>query len=210
MRVKSVARDEPDNGVFRQRSREACQVVAVAGDSALHDHAHAGPQPRPRRRPPGPLTVFPILGRPGQLAYRSFTQAIELGAFVKELDGGASVGDLRLENPTDLALLVYEGEEVLGAQQNRSFDASVLVAAGHGANLHVSCVEHGRWDSRRHGEHFAPVSAGRRSRAAPHQAPRGQPPCRRGRHARAPTRARSGARSASASTTTGWTPRATP
>ncbi len=104
----------------------------------------------------GPLTVFPLVGPAGALQYRAFTQAIELGALVKELDGGASVGELRLENPTDLALLVYEGEEVLGAQQNRSFDTSVLVGAGRGANLHVTCVEHGRWDSRRHGEHFAP------------------------------------------------------
>ena len=102
----------------------------------------------------GPLAVFPVLGSTGNLAYRSFARAIDHGAFVKELDGGASVGSLHLENPTDLALLVYEGEEVLGAQQNRSFDASFLVAAGGRVDVPVSCVEQGRWDGRRHGEHF--------------------------------------------------------
>ena len=43
---------------------------------------------------------------------------------------GAAVSRLSVENPTDLPLLVYEGEEVLGAQQNRTFDFSVLVPAG--------------------------------------------------------------------------------
>ena len=92
-----------------------------------HDLTLAAPQVA------GPLAVFPVLGRTGKLAYRSFARAIDHGAFVKELDGGASVGNLHLENPTDLALLVYEGEEVLGAQQNRSFDASVPRGRRRGA-----------------------------------------------------------------------------
>src|SRR3954469_14208191 len=105
----------------------------------------------------GPLAVFPVFGPEQRLDYRAFAQATELGALVKELDGGASVGELVVKNPTDLPLLVYEGEEVLGAQQNRTFDASVLVGAGKGVTLHVSCVEEGRWDSTRHGEALAPA-----------------------------------------------------
>jgi hypothetical protein len=46
------------------------------------------------------------------------------------MPGGGNVNDLVIVNPTDLPVLVYEGEEVLGAQQNRIFDVSVLVAAG--------------------------------------------------------------------------------
>jgi hypothetical protein len=94
----------------------------------------------------GPLSVFPVFGPEPRLAYRAFAQATELGAFVKELDRGASVNDLLVENPTDLALLVFEGEEVLGAKQNRTFDVSVLVAAGIRVELPVSCVEARRWD----------------------------------------------------------------
>src|SRR3954463_13563306 len=104
----------------------------------------------------GPLAVFPVFGPELRLDYRAFAQATDLGALVKELDGGASVGDLVVQNPTDLPLLVYEGEEVLGAQQNRTFDASVLIGAAKGATLHVSCVEEGRWDARRHSERFRP------------------------------------------------------
>jgi hypothetical protein len=104
----------------------------------------------------GPLAVYPVLGPDPRLAYRAFADAAARGAFAKELDTGASVRELLVENPTDLPLLVYEGEEVLGAQQNRTFDASTLVAAGGRARLPVSCVEQGRWDSSRATERFVP------------------------------------------------------
>jgi hypothetical protein len=60
-------------------------------------------------------------------------------------------------NPTDVNVLLYEGEEVLGAQQNRTFDVSVLVPAGMSLRVPVSCVEHGRWDGARHHESFTPA-----------------------------------------------------
>ena len=104
----------------------------------------------------GPLAVFPVFGPPALLDYRAFVQAVELGALAKELESGASVGRLLVQNPTDLPLLIYEGEEVLGAQQNRLFDSSVLVPAGERLELEVSCVEQGRWDHRRHREAMRP------------------------------------------------------
>jgi hypothetical protein len=104
----------------------------------------------------GALAVFPVFGAEPGLEYRAFTQALELGAFVKELDEGAAVRDLLVENPTDLPFLVYEGEEVLGAQQNRTFDSSTLVAAGARLNVPVSCVERGRWEGRRFSERMTP------------------------------------------------------
>jgi hypothetical protein len=104
----------------------------------------------------GPLAVFPVFGPPARLAYRAFVQAAELGACVKELETEAVVGRLAVENPTDLPLLVYEGEEVLGAQQNRSFDVTALVPAGERIELPVSCVEQGRWDHTRHGDALRP------------------------------------------------------
>jgi ARG/rhodanese/phosphatase superfamily protein len=105
----------------------------------------------------GPLTVFPVFGPAGRLRYRALSQATELGAFVKELEEGASVGDLLVANPTDLPLLVYEGEEVLGAKQNRTFDSSVLVAGRARVRVPVSCVEQGRWDPARENDHMRPA-----------------------------------------------------
>jgi hypothetical protein len=105
----------------------------------------------------GPLAVFPVFGPDPRLQYRAFSQAMGLGALVKELDSGASVRELLVENPTDQPVLIFEGEEVLGAQQNRTFDVSVLVGAGARARVPVSCVEAGRWDGTRHAERFEPA-----------------------------------------------------
>lgn len=102
----------------------------------------------------GPLAVFPIFGPEPRLPYVSFADGRAAGAGVKELESGAAVNDLLILNPTERAILLYEGEEVLGAQQNRTFDTSVLVAAGSQLRVPVSCVEAGRWDGSRHGEVF--------------------------------------------------------
>ena len=53
--------------------------------------------------------------------------------------------------------MFYEGEEVLGAQQNRTFDVSVLVAGASVLQVPVSCGEAGRWDGARHDEAFVPA-----------------------------------------------------
>jgi len=104
----------------------------------------------------GSLAVFPVLTTREALEHQAFATAAQHGAFVKELDGGASVNDLLVANPTPLPVLVYEGEEVLGAQQDRTFDTSILIAAGGKVRAPVSCVEAGRWDGSRSDEHFAP------------------------------------------------------
>ena len=74
----------------------------------------------------GPLAVFPLFGPEPRFEYRSFAQGRALGVTIKELEAGASVRDLVVANPTSLPVLLFEGEEVLGAQQNRTFDVSVL------------------------------------------------------------------------------------
>ena len=105
----------------------------------------------------GPLAVFPLFGPEPRLAYVSFAQGRAAGVSIKELEHGASVNDLLVLNPTDYAVLLYEGEEILGAQQNRTFDVSVLVGARSELQVPVSCVEAGRWDGSRHDESFSPA-----------------------------------------------------
>jgi hypothetical protein len=102
----------------------------------------------------GPLAVYPVFGPPPVLPYHGLSAAIALGAYVKELDQGASVREVTLENPTYLPILLYEGEQISGAQQNRSIDTSILVPARSGIPIPVSCIEHGRWDGGRHSEPF--------------------------------------------------------
>lgn len=106
----------------------------------------------------GPLTVHAIFAaQDARLEYRSFAQAAAEGFVVRELEGGASVNDLVAINPLDVPVLLYDGEEVIGAQQNRMLDTAVLVPAAGRLHVPVSCVEEGRWDGARHHEGFAPA-----------------------------------------------------
>jgi hypothetical protein len=106
----------------------------------------------------GALSVFPLFrADAARLEYRSFAQAAAEGFVVHEIKEGASVRDLTVRNPLGVAVLLYDGEEVLGAQQNRTLDRSVLVPAGAELTVPVSCVEAGRWDGGRHDEHFTPA-----------------------------------------------------
>jgi len=117
----------------------------------------------------GPLAIYPVFGPEPGVLYVSLRQAIEQGNLtVKELPGTASVRDLVVENLGRHNVLVFEGEEVLGAQQNRTFDISALIPAGSRLTVPVSCVEAGRWDGSRHTEGFtaAPQAADPRMRGS--------------------------------------------
>lgn len=106
----------------------------------------------------GPLSVFPLFRAQAdapRLEYRALAQAVAEGLVVRELEDGASVRDLTVVNPLEVPVLLYDGEEVLGAQQNRTLDSSVLVPAGARLRVPVSCVEAGRWDGGRHADAFA-------------------------------------------------------
>ncbi|MSO42574.1 MAG: hypothetical protein EXQ70_11935 [Solirubrobacterales bacterium] len=105
----------------------------------------------------GPLAVYPLFGPAPRQGYLSFAQARDLGAQITELEGGASVRELVVQNKTSDAVLLYEGEEVLGAQQNRNFDRTILVRAGEKVVVPVSCVEAGRWEGSRRGESLTPA-----------------------------------------------------
>jgi hypothetical protein len=153
----------------RDPDQIACQEQTYPADSLGMNDLHA-----PAAQPPalstfiaepfrvgdpdvaGNLAVFPLFGPPPRLEYLSFSQGREAGVSVGELEGGASVNDLTIHNPSDKPVLLFEGEEVLGAQQNRTFDVPVLVAAGAKLTVPVSCMERGRWDGSRHRERFVP------------------------------------------------------
>lgn len=68
---------------------------------------------------------------------------------VEELEDGASVNDILFRNKSDHLALLFEGEEFLGAMQNRVLNVSILAKAMSKQILPVSCVEAGRW----HHEH---------------------------------------------------------
>ena len=69
------------------------------------------------------------------------------------MDAAGSVPELLAHNPLDASVLLYDGEELIGAKQNRILNVTVLVAAASETRIPVSCVEEGRWRAR--SRHFA-------------------------------------------------------
>jgi hypothetical protein len=102
----------------------------------------------------GPLTLYPIFGGESRLRYRSLGQAVKHGAFISEVNEHGSVNDVLVCNASDQPVLLYEGELIYGARQNRTIDAPVLVPAGVELSVSVSCVEQGRWDAGQPAAHF--------------------------------------------------------
>jgi hypothetical protein len=78
----------------------------------------------------------------------TFHDAHLLGFTVEEVDAAGSVPELTVRNPLEQKVLLYDGEELLGAKQNRILNVTVLVAGKSKTVIPVSCVEEGRWSAR--------------------------------------------------------------
>ncbi|MBI5018328.1 MAG: hypothetical protein HZB55_22925 [Deltaproteobacteria bacterium] len=65
-----------------------------------------------------------------------------------EVSDGGSVPELRFVSGTDRKILLLDGEELVGAKQNRVLNLSILVAPQQTVTIPVSCVEQGRWSAR--------------------------------------------------------------
>lgn len=74
-------------------------------------------------------------------------EALQSGtASVSEVSDAGQVNSVRVRYSGDKMLLLLSGEQVLGAKQNRVFNASFLVAPGQDVVIPVSCVEKRRWN----------------------------------------------------------------
>lgn len=93
------------------------------------------------------LTVVPLIDRVSRAAaYHTLDEALKLGGFqITEVSEGGSVPGLKVVNTLDRPVLLLDGEEVLGAKQNRVFNLTILAPAAAELLVPVSCVEAGRW-----------------------------------------------------------------
>ena len=64
---------------------------------------------------------------------------------VVEIDEGGSVPELKVVNKSDKMVLILDGEELVGAKQNRIVNTTILIPAMETVVIPVSCVEEGRW-----------------------------------------------------------------
>jgi len=94
------------------------------------------------------LSIFPLRsgGRYATAAYLVLDDALATGRFrVTEVSDGGSVPRLRAINDTDSQVFLLDGEELVGAKQNRVLNLSIMLAPKSEIEIPVSCVEHGRW-----------------------------------------------------------------
>jgi ARG and Rhodanese-Phosphatase-superfamily-associated Protein domain len=95
----------------------------------------------------GGLLVFPLssAGDPRAARYLPGPDALDTGvASVHELVP-PQVPSLEVRNSTDIPVLLIEGECLLGGDQNRTLNVSVLCPPLSATIVPVSCVEAGRW-----------------------------------------------------------------
>ena len=107
----------------------------------------------------GGLTIFPLFrggSVPPEPGYIPLEEAVAHGfARVTEVGGGGAVPELQFENLGDKPVLLLDGEELIGAKQNRVVNLTILAPAKQVIVIPVSCVEAGRWQART--EDFRPA-----------------------------------------------------
>jgi hypothetical protein len=95
----------------------------------------------------GALGVTPLhSSEAGKVDYITYDEALKNGSIsVTEIDEGGSVPELRLKNKGGQRVLILDGEQLVGAKQNRILNTTVLVEADDTLIIPVTCVEQGRW-----------------------------------------------------------------
>ena len=93
------------------------------------------------------LSVFPLSSDlRGSVRYLLLEEGLSSGLVsVREVQKEGSVPNLAVENRSDSDVLIVDGEELVGAKQNRIANLTLLVPAQRTTTIPVSCVEAGRW-----------------------------------------------------------------
>ncbi len=97
------------------------------------------------------LSIVPLtLGNPKlPMDCIGLDEALSRGDFeVTEVSEAGQVPELRVSNHGETSVLLLDGEELVGAKQNRIINLTILVGAASTVVIPVSCVEAGRWHRR--------------------------------------------------------------
>lgn len=93
------------------------------------------------------LEVFPLfISQNGSPAYLTMKEALGQQLIsILEISESGSVPQLKVLNKSDDFVLLLDGEELMGAKQNRVLNTSVLLKGQSETVIPVSCTEQGRW-----------------------------------------------------------------
>lgn len=109
-------------------------MIAIENIELLDSQVHKNMAIIPIKTPPS--YKFDIL---------TLKKGFELGLVeVKECEH-STVNTLIVKNHSVTPLLLVDGEEIIGGDQNRIVNATILVAPESESKIPVNCTEHGRW-----------------------------------------------------------------
>ena len=93
------------------------------------------------------LTMFPLIAKGERTPdYLTLDEAMAGGTVrITEVGQAGTVPELSLRNDGLTRVLLLDGEELLGAKQNRVLNLTILVPPVSDLVIPVSCVESGRW-----------------------------------------------------------------
>ncbi|CUT04997.1 ARPP-1 family domain-containing protein [Candidatus Chrysopegis kryptomonas] len=96
------------------------------------------------------MTVYPIFAlNDGNVKYLTLAEALSKKLVkITEVSESGVVNELKVENFADVPILMLDGEELVGAKQNRTLNTTVLIKEKSTTFIPVSCVEQGRWSYR--------------------------------------------------------------
>ncbi len=95
------------------------------------------------------LTLFPLLTDDRvELPYRLLSEALTAEIVRITEVGEGTVPELLASNAGKEDVLVLDGEQLVGARQNRMTNRSLILGAGLDTRIPVSCMERGRWTPR--------------------------------------------------------------
>ncbi len=105
------------------------------------------------------LTVFPVFsGEAVEDGYLLLDGALAVKGFtVTEISETGNVPELAVTNNLVADVLLLDGEQLIGAKQNRIVNTTIIIGTGQKVTIPVSCVEQGRWAYRT--RKFSPAPA---------------------------------------------------
>ncbi len=117
------------------------------------------------------LTIYPLLSANGTgLDYTLLPDAIRAGTVKITEIGSGTVPELVAVNSGETDVLILDGEQLIGAKQNRTVSRSIVLPAGSETRIPVSCMEHGRWrmarPTFRESSHYSPPKVREANRRA--------------------------------------------
>lgn len=121
------------------------------------------------------LTVFPVVSpEQPELSCTLLGEALAAGVLEVTEVGEGRVPELAVENKGDSDVLILDGEQLIGARQNRMTNRTILLGGRTKTVIPVSCMEHGRWDrgtaAFRHHDHYSPSRVRRHARRSEYAA----------------------------------------